>query len=165
MTLWKGCKDWPLTLHRRGSGQKDPAMSGCGKLCKLKWWNCYFIVLIGQYLMLHILFRFSELLAYTDGQYHYRQHYHLYSWLSAAPPGKFQQPYIQYHSLLYTLFYIKFTFFFILFPTSGIHQRFLLVLLWQGHHWWTGQKKLFQGHVCSKASVQQSYRIYSGTRS
>lgn len=29
---------------------------------------------------------------------------------------------------------------------QGVNQRFLLVLLRQGCHWWTGEKELLQGH-------------------
>lgn len=45
----------------------------------------------------------------------------------------------------------------------GIHQRFLLVLLGEGHHRRGRAEELLQGSVCGQAGFQLSNRVHTGT--
>lgn len=45
---------------------------------------------------------------------------------------------------------------------QGVNQWFLLVLLWQGCHWWPRQKEFLQGDGSGKTDFQQSNWIHSG---
>lgn len=50
----------------------------------------------------------------------------------------------------------------LLFPTQGVDQWLLLVLLWQGRHRWPRQKEFLQSYDSGKTDIQQSNWIYSG---
>ena len=124
--------------------------------------------------------RFPELPAYADREHHHHQHHHLHCGLPAALTGGlgglfWNFPFFLIFHVLYRFSPVRrvkwvcwqcswmcHSHFSVL--REGVHQRLLLVLLWQGNHRWAGKKELLQSHDSGQADLQQSHRVHPGTR-